>query len=137
MWIFLNDAFLSIVDPGRQGPRGGDYLLVRARAKGDIESVFPKARVWTLPNRDYGFRAFVPRQIVAKSMAKQVMGIDYTNFKNSVDSDCRHGAYSRVWGAMYGFQETLAGQTPESHDEAIKRDFDDFRMPLFDKDVPF
>lgn len=137
MWIFLNDAFLSIVDPGRQGPRNGDYLLVRARAKGDIQRVFPKAVVHKLPNRDYEFRAFVPRPVVAKAIAKQVAGIDYTNFKNSVAEDCRHTAYARAWGVMYGFQCMLAGQTPESYDEARRRELDDIRMPLFGEDVPF
>jgi hypothetical protein len=37
MGIFLNDAFLSIVDKDGDGTT----LLVRARRKGDIERVFP------------------------------------------------------------------------------------------------
>ena len=41
MWIFLTDAFLSIVDKDGDGTT----LLVRARRAGDIERVFPGAEV--------------------------------------------------------------------------------------------
>ena len=39
MWIFLHDAFLSIVDKGGDG----STLLARARQAGDLERVFPEA----------------------------------------------------------------------------------------------
>ena len=41
MWIFLNNAFLSIVDKGGDG----STLLVRARRKDDIGRVFPEV-IW-------------------------------------------------------------------------------------------
>lgn len=117
MWIFLNDAFLSIVAP----PKEEGMLLVRARARGDIERVFPHADVIQLPNRDYDYRALVPRIQVAQAMARQVMGIDYGNFKNSVAEDCRHDAYASVWGVMFNFQRMLNGDTPAKADKRPKK----------------
>ena len=40
MWIVLNKSFLSIV----KNRNNENELLVRARAKGDIEKVFEKAK---------------------------------------------------------------------------------------------
>ena len=56
MWVFLNDAALSIVAQ-RERP---DCLLVRGRVAGDIEAVFPKAHVTVTPDADYRYRASVP-----------------------------------------------------------------------------
>lgn len=101
---------MSIVDPGKQGPKG-DNLLVRARIKGDIQRVFPGAKVEETPLRDYRFRAFIPRSSVADAIHQRVMGNFATNFKNSVSEDLRHDAYARIWGVMYGVQHQLNGKT--------------------------
>ncbi len=98
MWIFLNNAFLSIV-AHRDKP---DLLLVRARAEGDIERTFPDAE--TCPVADYRYRAELPRQEVATAIAERVSGIDYDNFKGSVQETDRHDAYLHVWSAMFSFQ---------------------------------
>jgi hypothetical protein len=78
MWIFLNNAFLSIVSALRRRD-----LLVGARCAGDIERVFPRVHVSVTPKNDYRFRAFVPRTLVAEAIATQMAGIDYANFKDS------------------------------------------------------
>lgn len=100
MWVFLSNAFLSIV-AHRDKP---DVLLVRARARPDIKRVFPAARVTTLATADYRYRAEISREVVAAAIADQVLGIDYPNFKNSVSEDPRHDAYVSVWTAMMRFQ---------------------------------
>ena len=136
MWIVLNDAFLSIVDPGGQGPKG-DNLLVRARVKGDLERVFgDKIKVVTLPARDYRFRAFIPRKRVSEIIAAQVAGISYPNFKNSVAENIRHDAYSRIWGVMFGLQNQLNGKTIEAYEDvqAKARRKAGIAHPLFSKD---
>ena len=107
MWIFMNDAFLSIVEP----PNQSDVLLVRARVRGDLERVFPEAEVVETTERDYRFRTFLPRKQVADVISKQVMNIDYGNFKNSVNEDLRHDAYAQVWEVMYKLQHKLKGRT--------------------------
>lgn len=96
MWIFFNNAFLSVVVP--KDKKG--VLQVRARIKGDIERVFPDAKVIETPGRDYRYRAFIARDVVASVMAQQVMDISATNFKDSVTEGWRHDAYMSVWCVM-------------------------------------
>ncbi len=104
MWIFLSDAFLSIVDKGGDGTT----LLVRARKQGDIERVFPEAEVEETPRNDYRFRAHLPRERVAQALADAARGIHYPNFKDTVKSHARHETYMDVWQAMHQFQKTHA-----------------------------
>lgn len=104
MWVFTNDAFLSIVRH-RDEP---ENMMVRARLEGDIEKVFPEAEVLETPDADYRFRAVIPRWLVATRMAAEVGDIDYTNFKNSVAKDApgraRHDVYLQIWSVMMGAQ---------------------------------
>jgi hypothetical protein len=103
MWIFLNDAFLSIVsdkdDPGN--------LVVRARHHGDIRRVFPEVKVVITPEADYRYRARVPRTLVAEKIASQIAEIDYTNFKDSVTDESRHFVYFQVWRQMFIWQGVM------------------------------
>ncbi len=100
MWVFLNDAFLSIV----QHNGDSDMLLVRSRTAPDIKRVFPDAKVLVTPGADYRFRATVPRADVAAALQAEVADIDYPNFKNSVQEDDRHNAYGAVWLTMLHYQ---------------------------------
>lgn len=122
MWVFLNDAFLSIVDQeaketGRETEiaQDGDVMVVRARLKGDIERVFAhlvgkkKLKVIETPQNDYRFRAMIPRSVVKAAMAAEVDRVTYGNFKNTVHDDDRHNAYSGVWGVMYRLQNAKMG----------------------------
>ena len=102
MWIFLSGSFLSIVD---KGDKSGETLLVRARRKGDIESVFPNATVVEGEGTDYRYRARIDREEVALRMADEVRGIAFPNFKSTVKEHDRHDAYMDVWRAMYPLQE--------------------------------
>lgn len=102
MWIFLSDAFLSVVadkdDPS--GPR----LLVRSRREGDIERVFPEAEVATTPGADYRFRAWLPRERVAAVLTQQVENLAYTNFKSSIRDHAYHAAAMGAWSVMHRYQ---------------------------------
>lgn len=100
MWLFLSDSFLSIV----QSKTDKSILVVRARRPGDIEMVFPRAKVYTLQGRDYQFRAEVDRADVAEAMYREVMTMDHTNFKDSVHDHDYHEACSKVWGIMSKLQ---------------------------------
>lgn len=100
MWLFLNNAFLSVVDKAPDPSQ----LVVRARCPGHIEAVFPKAKVFDDATGDYQFRAFIDRTDVADAMFKAVMDISYNNFKNSIKDRRYHDACSRVWGVMSGLQ---------------------------------
>lgn len=109
MWICLNDAFFSIVE----SPQDKDVLVVRARFEGDIEKVFTSNRnkVIVTPARDYRFRSFIDRDIVADVISNEVKRIDYGNFKDSVHNTIRKDAYTRVWCDMYAAQEKMYPET--------------------------
>lgn len=102
MWIFLKDGYLSVVD---KGDTSGRTLLVRARRKGDIEAVFPKAQVIEGGGTDYAFRARIDREEVAARIADSIRGIRYGNFKGAVSDDARHDVYMGVWQVMYRYQQ--------------------------------
>jgi len=101
MWIFLEDAFLSIVDKDGDGTT----LLVRARREGDLERAFPGAEVHETRNHDYRFRAQVDRETVARAIADRVRRVAYPNFKDTVRDPARHTAYMGVWEVMYRYQQ--------------------------------
>ena len=103
MWVFLSDAMLSIVE--KPGDAKASTLTVRARVAGDIEWVFPDAKVIEGGGTDYRFRAAIPREQVAKAMFDQVMAVDYSNFKSTVKDHRRHDAYLGVWREMFSLQE--------------------------------
>ena len=58
MWIMTNNSYLSIVSKDC----GPAELLVRARRAGDIEKVFPNAKVTRQTGSDYLYRAVLTRR---------------------------------------------------------------------------
>ncbi|HEY6965846.1 MAG TPA: hypothetical protein VI229_00130 [Burkholderiales bacterium] len=124
MWIFLQDAMLSVVDErAHQAVRKGakmatrmplyqrsPTLLVRARFKGDIERTFPNAKVTETVASDYRYRASIPREEVALVIDGAIRGIDYGNFKAGVAPGIRHSAYFGAWAAMEGGQQRAHGK---------------------------
>ena len=101
MWIYLNNAFLSIV----QNHYAPDMLHVRSRRKGDIEAVFPDAEVLNTPDGDYKYRTDIERGQVADKISEQVGKIDYSNFKKSIADPERHDIYLDTWSTAHGLQE--------------------------------
>ena len=99
MWVMLNDAWLSIVADREDK----DFLLVRSRRRGDVARIFGVDE-FEDSKADYHFRAFVHRDHVAGVMAREVEGIDYPNFKNSVKDNELHSAYSNVWTIGFRLQ---------------------------------
>lgn len=117
MWICLNNAFFSIVQPRA----GSTTLVVRARRRGDLERLLPHATVEHTPARDYAFRAHVEREDVANAVMAEVLGIDYGNFKDSVKQPDLKSAYSRVWSVMLGVQRTRPWSDPKPARKAAAR----------------
>ena len=114
MWLCLSSAFLSIV---HKPPCRPYELLVRARRPGDIESVFPEAKVTRKTDCDYLYRAIVSKGDVASVLARTVAGIDYPNFKNTVKDTGLHDAYFEVWASMARVQPLppYSGLLPPDH----------------------
>ncbi|MFO1153159.1 MAG: hypothetical protein U1E42_05770 [Rhodospirillales bacterium] len=106
MWIFLNNAFLSIV-AHRDDP---SLLLVRARFKGDIEAVFPAAAVAETLAADYRFRAPLSRDEVAQAIALALRTMTADNFKSSVGEHWRHDLYLDVWSTLATAQRHRAAR---------------------------
>jgi hypothetical protein len=100
MWIFLNDAFLSVVEH-RDDP---DMLLVRARCSGHIEAVFADAEVLEKDSTDYRYSAVLPREWVALALADRVRQIAYPSFKDSIKDEDYHSAAFSAWEAMADYQ---------------------------------
>lgn len=102
MWIMMNDSYFSVV----KNRDKKDHLLVRARVEGDIERVFPKAKVIEGAGTDYKYRASIPKWIVSKIMRKEIEKIDYDNFKDSIPAtdDFRHDVYFEVWTKLMQLQ---------------------------------
>jgi hypothetical protein len=100
MWIMTNNSYLSIVAKDC----GPAELLVRAGRAGDIEKVFPDAKVIRNTKSDYLYRAVPPRNVVKQALAAMIDKIDYPNFKDSVEDSSLHAAYAGVWHAMAGLQ---------------------------------
>ena len=100
MWIFTNKGFLSIIqdwdNPG--------VMIIRARFPGHIKALFPDAKVKKTPERDYRYRAFIPREEVAERVKNLAEDIDYSNFKDSVRDPEYHHACTGVWSVMYRAQ---------------------------------
>jgi hypothetical protein len=111
MWIFTDTSFVSIVRL-KNGKGRKDPLVVRGRVKGDIEALFPKAKVRVTPARDYLYRAVVSRKVVAEVLAKKIMDIDYDNYKDAITGKAkdRHEAYLDVWWALLNLQRDRAGR---------------------------
>ena len=103
MWVMLNNSFLSIVE----NINNSEELLVRARVRGDIERVFNDASVFEDVAADYKYRAFIDRKKVQNEIRKQVEGINYYNFKDSISKEEqeRHDAYIQVWSALLRIQK--------------------------------
>jgi hypothetical protein len=113
MWVFMNDAFLSVVVPHpsdvpTKHKKRLDLMVVRARRKVDLMNAFGRDAdiIESGPERDYRWRVFLPRSVVAEFLFEVVNAIDYQNFKDSIeakDKD-RKRAYSSVWACMDHFQ---------------------------------
>jgi hypothetical protein len=101
MWIFLDNAFLSIV---AKGDPSGKTLLVRSRRRVDLQRAFPSADIVAGAGTDYRYRARIDRAEVAERLAQSVRDIQYGNFKSGVKEPDRHDTYMEVWDAMYRFQ---------------------------------
>ncbi|TVP43073.1 MAG: hypothetical protein EA341_18780 [Mongoliibacter sp.] len=107
MWIASTNGFISIVQHWDKP----DTLLVRARVRKDLLSIFSELRIIEIPNADYRFRVLVSKNEFAELMFNQVMGIDYPNFKNRIaTSDSQKDKldiYHQIWSIMFNYAKRL------------------------------
>lgn len=113
MWIQSLIGFFSIVQKGDGDDRYGDgYLCVRARARADLEALRDRylpelSEIADWAASDYRYRAWAPRDAVARAVAQLVQEIDYRNFKHAVweRNPARERVYEKVWADLYEIQE--------------------------------
>lgn len=113
MWLFTRIGFYSAV-----AARGDEHkVVVRARRKGHLtklnlhlvsigESV---GTISTSTNTDYPCRMLLAKAVWARACETLAEGIDYDNFKGSIDKSREgneyHDALLDVWTIMRNFQE--------------------------------
>ena len=99
MWIATNKGWLSIV---RHRDKQG-ILLVRARNKNHIESIFEDAKVYVDDKADYPYRADIEEVEVSRIIGDMLLDITYDNFKASVNDNEYHDSLMSVWHVMYRY----------------------------------
>jgi hypothetical protein len=109
MWLFTRSSFLSIVED----PSDARYFIPRARVAGDLEATFPGCLVDQSTSTDYRYRTWLRREAVVDAVAAAVRGIDYENFKSSVEDRRRSTWYSAVWSAGIDAQERRLNEKPD------------------------
>lgn len=107
MWIFTNDAYVSIVQH-RDDP---DTLLVRGRFRGDAARFLglPQHHEIELTTADYRWRVVTSRATVEKAMLRAVRRVSYPNFKDSIVRAWRKAVSMRVWSVMAQAQRERGG----------------------------
>lgn len=103
MWIASKDGFVSIV----QNRDLMDTLMVRARVKKDLLSLFAEERIVETPEADYRFRVLVPKREMANMLAERIMDINYPNFKSEIvgiqEQRDKLSAYHDIWSVMWNY----------------------------------
>lgn len=103
MWIASTSGFYSIVQH-RDFP---DQVLIRARVKKDLESIFDPSRIVFTPDGDYQYRVFLNKAEAGKIFLDKMMKIDYSNFKNHVAQNPEQrdklDAYHEIWRVMWDY----------------------------------
>lgn len=95
MWICLNNAIVSIVEDYAYPT----YVHVRGRREQDVRNFLGdyQCPVTQTDDRDYRFRAFVPKFHLSQILAKCVDRINYGNFKASVKDKDLERMYTEFW----------------------------------------
>lgn len=100
MWVFTNIGFISAV--AHRTKR--DHLMVRARRLEHLQAIFPGIEVHQTNNADYKYRVVIHRDLLAAVINKEIDGMQYDNFKNSISDHAYHDACSQVWRVMHALQ---------------------------------
>jgi hypothetical protein len=92
MWILDPKAgLISII----QSDRDASILVCRARTPGSLKAVFGDE----LDGRDYAYRAFLPRTLVAEVIATRLLHLSYGNVKGAIprEKSALAHAFHEVW----------------------------------------
>ena len=100
MWIAHSvggGGFISIV-AHRNRP---NHLMVRARIRDHILSIWPEAEVYTLEGpHDYQYRADILRNDVGEIIGQHAVGIEYDDYKSSVSDADLYKSLVSIWWVL-------------------------------------
>lgn len=109
MWVFTESGFVSAISHHSEAGK----LVVRARDYKSLENLANSVGldIEPTPERDYPYRVVLDDAVFAKWLSKQVMKINYANYKNHAEMTRGHDfatALHRVWKAMQQVEDTDA-----------------------------
>ena len=101
MWVFTESGFVSVI---RHHSEDGK-LVIRARDHQSLEGLANAIGldIEPTPGSDYPYRTVTDDNAFATWLSKQVMRIDYTNYKDRMEVARGHdfaGALLGVWSTM-------------------------------------
>jgi hypothetical protein len=104
MWIMTKHGMLSIVEHYDHE----NVMVVRSRDRKALDHYFPGGdKPVETTYTDYRWRLFLSRDEVAGFFAGLIDEIRYPNFKNAVEDDELHAAYSCTWVCMRRYQQRV------------------------------
>ena len=115
MWLLTTFGFFSIVE--KPEDRGTGMVTVRARVRGDIESLRAKylpglSEIESTPDHDYAWRGRVTKGDLAAGLGRIALDINYANFETEV---AQHMGYARelIYHDVYETLSALQQQKPD------------------------
>ena len=101
MWVFTESGFVSAIrhhsEAGKLVVRARDYKSLEGLANAIGLDIEPS------PGRDYPYRVFIDDSTFATWLSKQIMKINYTNYKSHMEEIRDHdfsSALHSVWSAL-------------------------------------
>ena len=101
MWVFTESGFVSVI---RHHSEAGK-LVIRARDHQSLEGLANAIGldIEPTPGSDYPYRTVIDDNAFATWLSKQIMKINYTNYKSHMEDIRDHdfsSALHSVWSAM-------------------------------------
>ena len=106
MWVFTTSGFVSAVY--KDGA-----LQVRSRDRKSLQALSKdtNAAIIATPLADYPYRIAITNEQFSKWLSRQVMSVDYKNFKSEVADTLGYGfakPLNQVWSAMHDVEDAQA-----------------------------
>ena len=109
MWVFTEGGFVSAIRHHSMPEK----LVVRAREHQSLEGIANSIGldIEPTPERDYPYRVLIDDSAFASWLSKQVIRVDYTNYKDHMEVTRGHdfaGALQSVWSTMRQMEDDEA-----------------------------
>lgn len=113
MWILTNVGYVCAVVhrddvAGFAGSRvSRARIMVRARSRRHLETMFPGEEVLEWTDADFRYRVVISRAAFKKWLANQADLMDYESFKHSTEDQELHRQYVEWWEIGLRYQKHL------------------------------